>query len=227
MYTDFTQSLRQRRGAVLLIGAGGHGKVVADVARASGVEVVGYAEPGEQRMGQVAEPGGAQVIISQEVLFQQLERGESLLHDAQSACVAIGHNVVRLKLSRRLGQWLSDALIHPSAIISPSAIIGAGSVALPLAVVNAAAVVGVSAILNTACVVEHDCVIGDGAHISPRATLCGGVSVGARAWIGAGAVVIPGVVIGEDAVVGAGAVVIRDVPAGVTVVGSPARPLHR
>lgn len=208
---------------ILLLGAGGHGKVVSDVVRALNLHVAGFTDTSAARIGELAEPGGARVIITQQALLEALERSESLPAGATCALVTIGRNDVRLRLSLELGVYLSEALIHPLAVVSPSARIGAGSVLLPGVIVNAAARVGLAAILNTGCIIEHDCALGDGVHVSPRATLCGGVTVGDRAWIGAGATVIPGVTIGADVIVGAGSTVIRDVPAGLTVVGAPAR----
>jgi UDP-perosamine 4-acetyltransferase len=113
---------------------------------------------------------------------------------------------------------------HPSAVQSPSAAVGAGSVLFPHAVVNAGAVLGVNVIVNTGAIVEHDCRIGDHAHIATGARLASTVSVGSSAHIGAGATVRQSIAIGEGAVVGAGAVVVRDVAPWTVVVGVPARP---
>lgn len=209
-------------GRVLLLGGGGHARVVADIVRALGGEVVGVCERDASSVGEVVEPGGTRVITWNGELFDDLD-GFMSEHAISSAVVAIGHNGVRERLSDQLGAYLCGALVHPAVIASPSSSIGEGSVALPGVILNAAARVGRDTILNTACIVEHDCVVGDHVHVSPNATLCGGVTVGDRAWIGAGATLIPGVTVGEGAVVGAGAVVIRDVPAGVTAVGVPAR----
>lgn len=210
-----------RAERLLIVGGGGHGKVVADMARACGHEVVGFADVDASKLGKVVEPGGARVLLTQAELLAATE--DTLPFGATAIALAVGNNRARLVLSGSLDARSLPALVHPSAIVSPSAAIGAGTVVLPAAVVNAAARIGAAVIVNTAAVVEHDCVLGDGVHVSPGAVLAGGVTVGARGWIGAGATVIPGVRIGEDVVVGAGAVVTRDVPEGVTVVGVPAR----
>ena len=209
----------------LILGAGGHARVTADLIRALGGHLVGLIEQREDLLGQLVEPGGGRVVATQAELFELLTTRQALPQGAESAVVAIGHNLVRLELSLRLRDRLAEALIHPSAQVSPSAHIGAGSTVLPGVVVNAAAHVGLAAILNSGAIIEHDCQLGDGVHVSPNATLCGAVTLGDRSWVGAGATILPGVQVGPDAVVGAGATVLRDVPEGVTVVGSPARPL--
>ncbi len=217
--------LRARTRRLLIWGAGGHGRVVADLARALGYTIVGYIDRDEARVGDAVEPGGARVVIGERAFVEAVAAGaEYPGHDADVA-VAIGDNAVRLACVASLGAHHVPALVHPTAVCSDSATVGAGTVVLPRAVVNAAARVGAAVIVNSGAIVEHDCTVGDGAHLSPGSILTGGVRVGARAWVGAGATVIPLVTVGDDAVVGAGAVVIRDVPPGATVVGNPARVL--
>lgn len=209
---------------VLIWGGGGHGKVVADVARACGFSVRGFIDADPAKLGVVVEPGGASVVTLQEDFVGSLEREDR--GAAAPVALAVGDNTARQRCASRVPDDLLVTLVHPSAMVSPSAHIGSGTVVFPTAVVNAAAEVGKGCILNTGAVVEHDCRVGAAAHVSPGAVLAGGVTVGTRSWIGAGAVVLPGVVIGEDVTVGAGAVVLRDVPDGVTVVGNPARQLR-
>lgn len=205
---------------IVIIGAGGHGKVVAELARQAGYEPSAFVDV--TRHGEVAEPGGARIEMSQLEYFAAVEAGEHPY--GMNAAIAIGDNDTRLDIFHQLKRHVNlPTLIHPTAFVSASAELGWGVHVCPMAVVHPAAWVGHAAILNTRCVVEHDCVVGDGAHISPGAVLCGGVTLGDGVWIGAGAVVIPGVRVGENAIVGAGAVVIRDVSAGATVVGNPAR----
>lgn len=115
---------------------------------------------------------------------------------------------------------------HPSAVCSPWAEIGPGSVLLPTSVVNAGAKLGVNVIVNSGAIIEHDCLIGDHVHIATGATLASTVTVGRLAHIGAGATIRQCLRIGEAAVVGAGAVVVDEVPAGAVVAGVPARPLR-
>lgn len=160
-------------------------------------------------------------------------------HGERPIIVSIGNNAIRKKIVERIVDGIGDSerlgadstmksplfgtALHPSAVVSPHATIGEGSVVMPGAIINHSAQIGRHCIVNTGASIDHECQIGDFVHISPHATLCGNVSVGEGSWVGAGAVVIPGIKIGRWAVVGAGAVVVRDVPDGVTVVGCPAK----
>ncbi len=216
-----------RRG-ILIWGGGGHGKVVADLVRALGAEVVGFVDRDVAKVGQVVEPGGARVVLSEHQFLAHMVRAAAGDDVGPRVALAIGDNAARLGcLVRAGGRAGFPTLVHPTAACSPSATLGAGTVVLANAVVNAAAALGSAVVVNSGAVVEHDCVVGDGAHVSPGAVVSGGVRVGDRTWIGAGATVIHGVRVGRDVVVGAGTVVIRDVPDGATVVGNPARILAR
>ena len=113
--------------------------------------------------------------------------------------------------------------IHPSAIISPSAKIGEGTVVMAGAVINADTVIGKHCIVNTGATVDHDCVIGDYCHIAPGANVSGGTHIGEGTWIGVGACVIQCLNIGKDCMIGAGSVVVKDIPDSVTAYGNPCR----
>jgi sugar O-acyltransferase (sialic acid O-acetyltransferase NeuD family) len=206
-----------------IVGAGGHGKVVADLARACGYAPIGAVDLRTEAVGRLAEPGGTRVRASQGEFLAHIEQHAALPRGADAVIVAVGDNRARLAVHRALAAVGRPALSHPSAIVSPSARVGAGTVVFAGAVIQAGAAIGEAVIVNTRAVVEHDCQIGDGVHVSPGATLCGGVEVGELAWIGAGSTIIPGVRVGAGAIVGAGAVVLVDVAAGTTVVGNPAR----
>jgi sugar O-acyltransferase (sialic acid O-acetyltransferase NeuD family) len=209
-----------KRGRILVWGAGGHGQVVADVAEACGWEVAGFiaTEPG------IAERGGKSVKVhADQAVRGTLAAGGPLPDGALALALGIGDNAARLGVADGVPAELLPVLIHPSAVISPSALFGAGTVALPQVVVNARAVIGRGVILNTTAVVEHDCRVDDGVHLSPGALLGGGVIVERLAWIGTGGVVIPRKVVGAGAMLGAGSTAHKDIPAGSTFVGNPAR----
>lgn len=210
----------------LVWGGGGHGRVVADLLRALGHTVAGYVDGDPAKLGQVVEPGGARVVMDEAAFLAALRGNGALPHGAAAVALAVGDNALRLRCLEALGPRAAPALVHPSAVVSPSAALGRGTVVFAGAVVNAAARIGQAVIVNTRAVVEHDCVVEDGVHLSPAATLCGGVRVGRGGWVAAGSVVIPGVTVGPGAVVGAGAVVVRGVPAGAVVVGNPAKNLR-
>ncbi len=206
-------------------GAGGHGRVVAELLRAEFGEVaLRYVDRDSSRIGEVCEPGGGRVELSEEEFFEEVARGAS-----DPVVLAVGNNGARLAMAQRLADAGVElpTLVHPSAVVSDYAIVGVGTHIVTGAIVHPGCKIGAAVIVNTRASIDHDCVLGDGVHISPGATLAGTVTVGDRSWVGTGASVIPGVTIGSDAIVGAGAVVIRDVPDGATVVGCPARPIER
>jgi acetyltransferase EpsM len=202
-------------------GAGVHGKVVADVIRSAGGEVVGYIDTDREKLGEVVDGQGAEVVLLQAELMAMLEEGERP-DGWEAVVVAIGDNEVRWELNSRLEAGERPTVVHPSATIAASAELGAGTVVCANATVNPGARVGDGVIVNTGAIVEHDARVGDGAHVAPNATLCGVTRVGARTLIGAGSTVIETCEVGDDCSVGAGAVVVRDVGDGATVVGSPA-----
>ncbi|HPQ96845.1 MAG: acetyltransferase [Thiothrix sp.] len=205
---------------LFILGAGGHGKVVLDIARAMGRwEQHVFLDDGLPVSTRVM---GAVVAGNIMLLSGLLKPGDDWFP-------AIGNNAVRRQWLHYLGRFLPPPvyLIHPAAVVSPHALIGEGTVVMPGAVVNAASRIGQGCIINTASSVDHDCVLGDVVHISPGAHLGGNVEVGAGSWIGIGAHVRHGIRIGAGVMVGAGATVISDIGPGQTVVGTPARPLKQ
>lgn len=193
---------------LFIYGASGHGRVLADIAAACGYRVAGWIDDAPKEG------------VLPWATF-------TTAHPGVAVALGIGDNATRAVIMQRVadaGHPL-PCLIHPSALISPSAQLGAGTVVMPLSVVNTDARLGQGVIINSAAIIEHDCVLGDFVHISPNAALAGGVRVGNAAHIGIGANIIQLVTIGERAIIGAGAVVTRDIPPCVTAVGVPARPL--
>ena len=203
-----------RRLAIL--GASGHGKVVGDAALLAGFEVVEFFDERWPTLGAV---GPWRVVGTTADL---LRAGR----DYDGFVVAIGDNRTRLaRHASCLGVGLTAAtVVHPAAVVSPFARIGAGCVVFAGAVINPFAVLGEACIVNTGATIDHDCVLAAGVHVSPGAHLAGAVNVGEATWIGIGAVVRQGIEIGADVLVGAGAAVVSHVAAGLTVLGVPARP---
>ncbi|WP_336802185.1 acetyltransferase [Kaistia sp. MMO-174] len=204
----------QTKGRLLLLGAGGHGRVVADIAEASGWQDVSFLD---DRWPQLAQNLAWSVI-------GKVDEGIESLGGA-AAFVTIGDNRSRLRLLRRLmatGATI-PVLVHPSAVVSRHAVLGAGSVVMPNAVVNAGAVIGDGVIVNTGATIDHDCRLADGVHVSPGAHLAGGVSVGEASWVGIGAAVRESIRIGAGVMIGAGAAVVSDIPDLQIATGVPAR----
>ena len=197
----------------IIFGAGGHGKVALDAARAAGFSIT-WAIDDRTDIGELL---GCPVIDTRHAEWGKLERFRFL--------VAVGDNVARARIVEELrakgGRPVS--VVHPSAIIAPSARLGEGTLVCSGVVVNPAAMVGEHVILNTCASVDHDCVVGDYVHLCPGVRLAGAVTVGAGTMVGLGSVVLPGLIIGEGCVVGAGSVVNRSLPSRVVAFGNPAR----
>ncbi len=203
---------------LLVFGGGGHGKVVADAARSgSRWNKIAFVD---DRYPDLLSVGGWPVV-------GRFESAGSFRDAYPSAALGIGSNIDRARLFEKLQKlgFQLPTILHPDAIISPDAVLAAGTVVFARAVVNINAVIGAACIINTGAIVEHDCSIGYACHISPASILAGGVSVGSMSWVGIGAVVRHGISIGDNALVGAGAVVVKDVANEQTVVGVPAKPL--
>jgi len=203
-----------------ILGAGGHGRVVADAAEASGDwhEITFFDDAWPDR-----KTSGAWSIAGDQVALLEHYK------EFDGVVVGIGANRVRLSNAETLataGAHLAT-IIHPRAIVSRHATVGAGSVIFAGAVINVGARIGRACIINTAATVDHDCLLEDGVHISPGANLAGGVTVGTCTWIGANAGIRQQISIGSHAVIGVGAVVVSPQPNGITVAGNPARDLNR
>jgi sugar O-acyltransferase (sialic acid O-acetyltransferase NeuD family) len=201
---------------LLIVGAGGHGEVVADILhaqRAAGgaVDLIGYVDD-DGRLRDCERLGGRVIGFVRDI--------PSLTFDA--VIVAVGDNAERARLVGALHGVPLATAIHPSAVIGGGSAIGAGSMICAGAVVGCGSRVGRGVILNTASTIDHHSQIGDFAHIAPGVHLGGAVTIGAGTLLGIGAVVLPGVTVGAAAIVAAGAVVIRDVPDGARVAGVPA-----
>ena len=202
-----------------ILGASGHGKVVADSAECAGwKDIVFY----DDAWPKCETNGVWQVVGDTKALLNSLSNYDGIV-------VAIGQNSTRFKIQTELlahGAKLVN-IIHPSAQISQYAELGIGNVVMAGAVINVDTKLGVSCIVNTGAIIDHDCTLGDGVHISPGAHLAGGVTVGNFSWIGLGANIRQLVKVGDEVVVGVGAVVINDIIGQCTVVGVPAKLLNK
>lgn len=204
--------------SLLIAGAGGHGKVIAEVAQAmdNWNRIAFLDDQYSELDGHYPWP-----------VIDNLKKAVNHLSVYQDIIIAIGDAQLRLRL---LDKYLSEGfnvpvLIHPDAWVSPSAEIGDGSVVFPLAAINASVKIGNGCIINTSATVDHDCIINDGVHICPGVHLGGEVTIGHSSWIGIGSNIIQQIHIGEQVTVGAGAAVISDIANGLTVAGVPANPV--
>lgn len=206
---------------IVVFGASGHGKVVADAARSMGFELVGFIDDAPERVG---------TMLRNVPVFQFAEFLEARERwPGIQVALGVGSNAAREKCHARLREAGVPVatIVHAASTVAPTSTIGEGSVLMAGAVVNPDATVGAGCIVNTGAVVEHDCVLGNYAHLSPNAALGGNVWLGDRTHLGLGAVAIPGVRVGHDVVVGAGAAVVRDVADALMVVGVPARAMTK
>lgn len=197
---------------LVIVGASGHGKVIADIA-----EKVGYTDIVFLDDDPVIKSCGNYKIVG--------KCSDALFHKSADFVVAIGNSMVRRKIqSELIAMGLHVvSLFHPSAVIASSVKIGAGTVVMAGAVISPFAEIGTGSIINTCASVDHDCRIGDYVHVSVGAHVAGTVVIGDNTWVGAGATVSNNIQIVENCVIGAGAVVVRNLTESDTYIGVPAR----
>jgi sugar O-acyltransferase (sialic acid O-acetyltransferase NeuD family) len=197
---------------LVVVGSGGHAKVVVATAQAAGIDVQGVVDDAADRWG--SRVLGVPVIGAT----------ASVLDDAGAlAVLAIGVNATRARLAAA-ARCQFVTVVHPDAIVHPSVELGPGTVVFAGAVIQPDTRIGAHGIVNTGASIDHDCALGAAVHVAPGARLAGGVALGDGVFVGIGAVVVPGVTIGAWTTVGAGAAVVGDLPPGVVAVGVPARP---
>lgn len=200
--------------SIAILGASGHGKVLAELAELNGYTHIAFFDDTWPEKAQLEHWS---IVGDSSVLFDSLEYFDACI-------VAIGNNSVRLNklvaLQKNKASLVS--LIHPKATVSRYAQLGIGSVVMANATINPFARVGMGGIINTGAVVEHDCILGRVVHLSPNSALAGGSHLGDGVWLGIGSVTKQLVRIGTNTIIGAGAVVTKDIPSNVIAVGIPA-----
>jgi len=198
---------------ILLIGASGHGKVVADIAIKNGYEVIGFLDDNPE----IKELMNIPVIgkVSEAVNYVQ----EAFL------CVSIGNANARKRIMEELIQQGAQfpVLIHPNSVVGMNVNVDLGTVIMAGTVINPCTNIGKGCIINTGSTVDHDCTLGDYTHIAVGAHLAGTIHVEESVWIGAGAIVRNNISICAESVIGAGAVVVKNITEKGTYVGVPAR----
>ncbi len=201
---------------IILIGAGGHGRVAADIAKKNGYSEIAFLDDNK--------------TTTQYAEYAVLGKTDTAKEYPDcDFVVSIGDAIVRQKLQEQLEQeYLSViSLIHPDAVIADDVEIGRGTVIMAGAVVNPGARIGCGCIINTCSSVDHDCFIEDYVHVSVGAHVAGMVHIGARTWIGTGVTVSNNVSICEDCMIGAGAVVIKNIEIQGTYIGVPAKMIDK
>jgi UDP-perosamine 4-acetyltransferase len=202
---------------VIVLGSGGHAKVLIEALLLQRREVLGYTDPDEARkmvLG-LSRLGGDQAILEYDPEKLKLVNGVG----------SIGSTLSRKSLYDRFRKkgYRFQNVAHPSAIIASDVRLEEGVQIMAGAVVQPGSRLGANTIINTGAMVDHDCDVGAHVHIAPGAVLSGNVRIEEGVHVGAGAIIIQGVVIGERSIIGAGTVVLRDVPSCVTVVGVPGK----
>lgn len=198
-----------------MIGNGGHSKVIQEMISCNQ----------DDKVIAILDDKYEMIVTDEGIMYGSLSYVKEIKKQHVKFLIAIGANQTRKLLFERIDLDLDQyaTSIHPTAVISPTATIGHGTVVMPHAIINANAMVGEHCIINSGAIIEHESQVGHFSHVSPNATLTGGVTVGEGVHIGASATVIPGLRIGDWSIIGASSTVIDHIPAYSKVVGSPTR----
>ena len=190
--------------SIYIYGASGHGLVVADIARACGYEDIIFIDDGDNKYP----------------TFEDIKKTKHI-----PIVFGIGTNITRKKLFQKVNACGFEivSLVHPSAIVSSSAVINNGTVVMPNAVINAKSKIGCGVILNSSSVIEHENIIGDFVHISPNVALAGEVTIKENTHIGIGSNIIQGITVGKNCIIGAGSIVLRDIDNNKLCFGNPCK----
>lgn len=192
---------------LIIIGASGHGKVIADIALKNGYQDIVFLDDDNT----IKECAGYPVI-------GKTEKAASMTGDK---IIAIGNADIRERIAQSID---TISLIHPNAVISRRVKIGKGTVVMAGAVINSDAIIGNQCIINTGATVDHDCVIEDFSHVSVGAHIAGSCHIGTKTWVGAGATISNNVSVCNNVIIGAGSVVIKNIVNSGTYVGIPSQP---
>lgn len=198
---------------LIIIGAGGHGRVVADIAQKLKIyEDIAFLDDGD-----------GQESMGLPIVGKTVEAEKYIL--TADIFVAIGNSKVRERIIEELRSKGANipTLIHPNAVVGACVEIGVGVVVMAGAIINPCAKIGTGCIINTSGSVDHDCLIGDYSHIAVGAHLAGAVTLNSHTWVGAGATISNNVTVCENCMIGAGAVVVKDIAKSGTYIGVPAR----
>lgn len=204
---------------VILLGGGGHARVLLEALLLSGRTVLGITDPDA---GKAAGTIMNIPVIGTDDAVLRFRPEDVELANGLGSVGSTARRAALFVAFRNRGYRFATA-IHPAAVVSPTAIVEEGAQIMAGAIIQTGARIGMNAIVNTRAAVDHDCVIGAHAHLAPGVTLSGTVTVGDEVHIGTGATVIQGIAIGRGSTVGAGSVVVKTIPEGVTVYGVPAR----
>ncbi len=203
---------KNRKRKLLIVGAGGHGKVIADIAVRNGYRKIAFLDDREE----------VKECADYPVLGKCSDAGKF----AVDVVVGIGDSKIRKQIQDSMKEGNVVTLVHPDAVVARDVILGAGSVVMAGAVINPGVEIGKGCIVNTCASVDHDCKIGDFVHVAVGSHVCGTVRIGDGVWIGAGVTVSNNVSICSGCIIGAGAVVVSDVTEKGTYVGVPAKCLN-
>ena len=194
---------------LIIIGASGHGKVVADIARLSSYEDIVFLDNDKNIKSCIGYN-----VLGPDSMVKQLNG---------DVFIAVGSAKIRKRLMNRYHDRHFPVLIHPDAVIAPDVELGEGTVIMAGTVINPGTKIGSGCIVNTSSSIDHDCNIGDFCHVSVGVHLAGEVTVGSNTWIGIGSTISNNINICPDVTIGAGAVVIRDIVISGTYIGVPAK----
>lgn len=207
---------------VIIIGAGGHARVLISSLKSLQREIVGILSPGTELIGRIV--AGIRILGNDDKINDYAPDSVELVNGLGSVTLPEKRQDIYVKFKQN-GYSFAN-VFHPSSVIVDNVQLGEGVQVMAGAIIQTGCVIGDNAIINTGAVVEHDCIIGAHVHVAPGAVLSGGVSIGAMTHIGTAAAIIQGVKIGMSVVVGAGAVVVNDVLAGKKIAGNPAKTLN-